>query len=134
MLSQRSEGWAASPARYDDGGFSGGSLERPALQALLGDIKAGRVQIIVVYKIDRLTRSLMDFAKLVKVFDAHDVTFVPVTQSFKVKRGFSACAGKGMAREARGKRGLRRSFSVMSGNRRLDGGGGRIRTYVDIVA
>ncbi len=70
------------PDRYDDGGFSGGTLERPALQRLLRDIEAGRVDIVVVYKIDRLSRSLMDFAKLVEVFDRNNVTFVSVTQSF----------------------------------------------------
>lgn len=82
IMSQRSEGWVASPELYDDGGFSGGSLERPALKKLLDDIKAGKVDIVVVYKIDRLTRSLADFAKLVEVFDEHSVTFVSVTQSF----------------------------------------------------
>ena len=68
--------------RYDDGGFSGGTLERPALRRLLADIEEGRVDVVVVYKIDRLSRSLMDFARLVEVFDAHAVTFVSVTQSF----------------------------------------------------
>ncbi|MCB1651851.1 MAG: recombinase family protein [Alphaproteobacteria bacterium] len=82
IMSQRSEGWRAAPTQYDDGGFSGGSLERPALERLIEDIKAGRVNIVVVYKIDRLTRSLADFAKLVDVFDEHGVTFVSVTQSF----------------------------------------------------
>ena len=67
---------------YDDGGFSGGTLERPALKRLLADIEEGLVDVVVVYKIDRLSRSLMDFAKLVEVFDAHGVTFVSVTQSF----------------------------------------------------
>src|SRR3984885_5218440 len=69
VASQRSEGWLLVPDRYDDGGFSGGNLERPALKRLLGDIEAGRVDVVVVYKIDRLSRSLMDFAKLVEVFD-----------------------------------------------------------------
>lgn len=82
IISQRSEGWACSPAFYDDGGFSGGSLDRPALERLLDDIKAGKINIVVVYKIDRLTRSLADFAKLVDVFDEYGVTFVSVTQSF----------------------------------------------------
>lgn len=82
IASQRSEGWAALPAAYDDGGFSGGSLERPALQRLLNDVSAGKVNVIVVYKIDRLSRSLADFAKLVELFDQHKVTFVSVTQSF----------------------------------------------------
>ncbi len=82
ITSQKSEGWVVSKEKYDDGGFSGGSLERPALRKLLDDIKAGKVHIIVVYKIDRLTRSLMDFAKLVQVFDEYGTTFVSVTQSF----------------------------------------------------
>ena len=82
IISQRSEGWKAAPKPYDDGGFSGGSLERPALKILIDDIKAGKVNIVVVYKIDRLTRSLADFAKLVDVFDEYGVTFVSVTQSF----------------------------------------------------
>ena len=82
VTSQRAEGWVLVPDRYDDGGISGGTLERPALQRLLRDIEAGRVDVIVVYKIDRLSRSLMHFAKLVEVFDAHSVTFVSVTQSF----------------------------------------------------
>jgi len=82
IASQRSEGWKAMREQYDDGGFSGGTLNRPGLQTLLEDVKDGLVDVIVVYKIDRLSRSLMDFAKLVEVFDAHDVTFVSVTQSF----------------------------------------------------
>ena len=82
ITSQKSEGWVVSKEKYDDGGFSGGSLERPALKRLLDDIRTGKVHIVVVYKIDRLTRSLMDFAKLVQVFDEHGTTFVSVTQSF----------------------------------------------------
>lgn len=82
ITSQKSEGWVTSPTLYDDGGFSGGSLVRPALERLLADIKAGKLHIVVVYKIDRLTRSLADFAKLVEVFDTYGVTFVSVTQSF----------------------------------------------------
>src|SRR5882757_8964593 len=69
VASQKAEGWRPVPDRYDDGGFSGGTLERPALRRLLADIEAGRVDVIVVYKIDRLSRSLMDFSKLVEVFD-----------------------------------------------------------------
>jgi DNA invertase Pin-like site-specific DNA recombinase len=82
VASQRAEGWLLVPDRYDDGGFTGGTLERPALQRLLADIEAGRVDVIIVYKIDRLSRSLMDFAKLIEVLEAHNVTFVSVTQSF----------------------------------------------------
>jgi DNA invertase Pin-like site-specific DNA recombinase len=82
VASQRAEGWLLVSDRYDDGGFSGGTLDRPALKRLLIDIEAGKVDIVVVYKIDRLSRSLMDFSRLVEVFDQHKVTFVSVTQSF----------------------------------------------------
>ena len=82
VASQKAEGWLLVPDRYDDGGFSGGTLERPALRRLMADIEAGKVDVVVVYKIDRLSRSLMDFARLVEVFDRHSVTFVSVTQSF----------------------------------------------------
>lgn len=82
ITSQKAEGWTAVKTEYSDGGFSGGNIERPGLQKLLEDIRAGKVNIIVVYKIDRLTRSLMDFTKLVEIFDQHQVTFVSVTQSF----------------------------------------------------
>ncbi|GEL43462.1 hypothetical protein MEX01_40530 [Methylorubrum extorquens] len=82
VKSQAHEGWQLQPECYDDGGFSGGSLERPALQRLLADVEAGRVEIIVVYKVDRLTRALSDFAKLVELFDRHGVSFVSVTQAF----------------------------------------------------
>lgn len=82
VASQKPEGWVAIRDRYDDGGFSGGTLDRPGLQQLLSDVEAGLVDVIVVYKIDRLSRSLMDFAKLVEVFDRNNVTFVSVTQSF----------------------------------------------------
>ncbi len=82
VKSQAHEGWRLIRERYDDGGFSGGSLDRPALQQLLADIREQRIDIVVVYKVDRLTRSLTDFAKLVELFDAHGVAFVSVTQSF----------------------------------------------------
>jgi DNA invertase Pin-like site-specific DNA recombinase len=82
IASQRSEGWTLLAGRYDDGGVSGGTLDRPALKRLLEDIEKGLVDIVVVYKIDRLSRALMDFAKLVEVFDRNGVTFVSVTQSF----------------------------------------------------
>jgi site-specific DNA recombinase len=82
ILSQASEGWSLLPEVYDDGGLSGGTLERPALQRLLGDIEAGKIDIVVVYKVDRLTRSLIDFAKLVETMDRTEVSFVSVTQSF----------------------------------------------------
>ena len=82
VASQKPEGWVPVADRYDDGGWSGGNLDRPALQRLLADIEAGRIDVVVVYKIDRLSRALMDFAKLVEVFDRRGVTFVSVTQSF----------------------------------------------------
>jgi site-specific DNA recombinase len=82
IASQKAEGWIALPDHYDDGGISGGTLERPALQRLLRDIETGMVDVVVVYKIDRLSRSLTDFAKLVEVFERHNVTFVSVTQQF----------------------------------------------------
>ncbi|WP_243692822.1 recombinase family protein, partial [Sulfuritortus calidifontis] len=82
IASQRHEGWIAVEDGYDDGGYSGGNLDRPALERLLADIEAGRIDIVVVYKIDRLTRSLADFAKLVEVFDRNGVSFVAVTQQF----------------------------------------------------
>ena len=82
IKSQAHEGWTAVRDSFDDGGFSGGSLDRPALQLLLDAIRARRIDVVVVYKVDRLTRSLADFAKLVELFDAHGVSFVSVTQSF----------------------------------------------------
>lgn len=82
VLSQASEGWTLLPDEYDDGGLSGGTLERPALQRLLADVAAGKVDIIVIYKLDRLTRSLLDFAKLVEALDQAGTSFVSVTQSF----------------------------------------------------
>ncbi|MGA7866998.1 MAG: recombinase family protein, partial [Stellaceae bacterium] len=80
--SQRHEGWVCLRATYDDGGFSGATMDRPALQQLLADITAGRVDTVVVYKIDRLTRSLADFAKIVEILDAKSASFVSVTQQF----------------------------------------------------
>lgn len=81
-LSQRHEGWTVTTDRYDDGGFSGGTLERPGLKRLLADIEAGKVDIILLYKIDRLTRSLSDFAKIVEILDRKGASFVSITQSF----------------------------------------------------
>src|SRR3954452_12386852 len=82
VASQRHEGWMLLRERYDDGGFSGGTMERPALQRLLADIAAGWIDIVVVYKVDRLTRALGDFARIVELFDRHNVSFVSVTQAF----------------------------------------------------
>jgi site-specific DNA recombinase len=82
IRSQAHASWILIRSRYDDGGFSGGSTDRPALQQLLADVKARRINVIVVYKVDRLTRSLADFAKMIELFDAHGVSFVSVTQQF----------------------------------------------------
>src|SRR6187397_2846929 len=82
IRSQAHAGWILLRGKYDDGGFSGGDTERPALQRLLEDVRDGKVDVIVVYKVDRLTRSLADFAKLVELFDRHSVSFVSVTQQF----------------------------------------------------
>src|SRR5258707_2534977 len=80
IKSQAHAGWTLIRSRYDDGGYSGGSTDRPDLQKLLDDIRARRIDVIVVYKVDRLTRSLADFAKLVELFDAHGVSFVSVSR------------------------------------------------------
>ena len=82
IASQRHEGWQCLGKRYDDGGFSGGTIERPALNDLLTDIRAGHIDCVVVYKVDRLSRSILDFAKLIHLFDEHEVSFVSVTQQF----------------------------------------------------
>jgi DNA invertase Pin-like site-specific DNA recombinase len=82
IKSQQNEGWHLVKTAYDDGGFSGASMARPALERLLADIKQKLIDVVVVYKVDRLTRSLADFAKMVEVFDAHGVSFVAVTQQF----------------------------------------------------
>ncbi len=85
ILSQRHEGWVALPDRYDDGGFTGGNMERPALKRLLADIDVSRVDAVVTYKVDRLSRSLLDFARLMEVFDKHGVRFVAVTQQLDTR-------------------------------------------------
>ncbi|MCK6485489.1 MAG: recombinase family protein, partial [Phycisphaerae bacterium] len=82
IASQKAEGWVCPPDRYDDGGFTGGNMDRPALKRLLADIEAGKIDCVVVYKVDRLSRSLMDFARIVEVFERHNVSFVSVTQHF----------------------------------------------------
>jgi DNA invertase Pin-like site-specific DNA recombinase len=82
---QRHEGWTAVKQHYDDGGFSGGSLERPGLKQLMADIEAGKIDVVVIYKIDRLTRSLSDFARIVEVLEKGNASFVSVTQSFNTK-------------------------------------------------
>src|ERR1700735_494112 len=82
IASQKREGWSPVGETYDDGGFSGGTMERPAFRRLLSDVNASRIDVVVVYKVDRLTRSLSDFAKIVEIFDRHGVSFVSVTQQF----------------------------------------------------
>src|SRR5580704_13295562 len=82
VLSQRHEGWQLLAAKYDDGGFSGGNMERPGLKKLLDDIASGKIDTVIVYKVDRLTRSLTDFARIVETFDNQGVSFVSVTQQF----------------------------------------------------
>src|SRR5690242_16396431 len=82
IASQQQEGWVCLPDRYDDGGFTGGNTERPALQRLLADIADGKIDAVVIYKIDRLSRSLLDFAKMMDLFEAHRVSLVSVTQQF----------------------------------------------------
>lgn len=80
IASQRHEGWLEDPTRYDDGGFSGGSMDRPALARLLAAVERGAIDVVVVYKVDRLTRALADFARIVAIFDAAGASFVSVTQ------------------------------------------------------
>ena len=82
VASQKTEGWVVLPDRYDDGGFSGGTIDRPGLRRLLGDIEAGKIDCVVVYKVDRLSRSLLDFARIMETFEGHHVSFVSVTQHF----------------------------------------------------
>ena len=82
IKSQTHEGWKIIQKQYNDGGYSGGTMNRPAFQELLDDIKEGKIDIVVVYKVDRLTRSLMDFSKIIEVFDKHSASFVSITQHF----------------------------------------------------
>jgi len=89
IRSQIHEGWTVVQTQYDDGGFSGGTMERPALQRLMDDIHSKKVDVVVVYKVDRLTRSLSDFAKIVEIFDTRSVSFVSVTQQFNTTTSLS---------------------------------------------
>jgi site-specific DNA recombinase len=82
IVSQKAEGWTVLADRYDDGGYSGGSMDRPALDRLLRDIDRGKIDCVVVYKVDRLSRSLLDFARIMERFERHGVSFVSVTQQF----------------------------------------------------
>ena len=137
LSSQRAEGWVLVPDRYDDGGFSGATLERPALRRLLADIEAGRVDIIVIYKLDRLSRSLMDFVKLIELFDQHDVTFVCVTQSFNTTTSMGRLtlnillSFAQFEREVIGER-IRDKFAASQGARNVDGRKGAARIF-DVV-
>ena len=89
VASQRHAGWELVPTHYDDGGFTGANIERPALKRLMEDIEAGRVDVVVVYKVDRLSRSLLDFARLMEVFERQRVSFVSVTQQFNTAQNCS---------------------------------------------
>ena len=91
VKSQAHEGWRLIRDRYDDRGFSGGSMEHPTLRKLIEEVRQGGVDIIVVYKVDRRTRSLADFAKLVELFDEHDVSFVSVSQAFNTTTSIAEC-------------------------------------------
>src|ERR1700720_917377 len=82
IQSQRHEGWKCLPTRYDDGGFTGGNMDRPALKRLMADVEAGRIDCVIVYKVDRLSRSLLDFSRIMESFDKRGVSFVSVTQQF----------------------------------------------------
>lgn len=125
IKSQAHAGWVQVKARYDDGGFSGGSTDRPALQSLLEDIRARKVDVIVVYKVDRLMRSFADFAKLVELFDAHDVSFVSVTQQFNTTTSMERLTlNPGNPRE----NGVFAQAGEMSGLRRLDSGPSKDQT------
>jgi DNA invertase Pin-like site-specific DNA recombinase len=99
ITSQKIEGWVLVPELYDDGGLSGGTLERPGLQSMLIDIRAGKVDRVIVYKINRLTRSLSDFAKIVDIFDDAGATFVSVTQSFNTATSMGRLTMKLVSRE-----------------------------------
>ena len=85
IASQQREGWVCLPDKYDDGGYSGGNVDRPALKKLMADIAAGKVDAVVVYKVDRLSRSLLDFSRLMETFDKHGVSFTSVTQAFNTR-------------------------------------------------
>ena len=82
IQSQRHEGWKCLSTRYDDGGFTGGNMDRPALKRLLADVEAGKIDSVITYKVDRLSRSLLDFARIIGIFEKHHVSFVSITQQF----------------------------------------------------
>ena len=97
IQSQRHEGWNVINTNYNDGGFSGGNMDRPALTSLLNELKAGRIDVIVVYKVDRLSRSLADFVRLIELFDQHQVSFVSVTQQFNTSTSMGTTDAKCVA-------------------------------------
>ena len=92
IRSQANEGWELVPDRYDDGGFSGGNIERPALKRLMEDIQAGKIDCVIIYKVDRLSRSLLDFARVMETFDKFSVSFVSVTQHFNTTHSMGRLA------------------------------------------
>ena len=95
IASQRREGWLCLIERYDDGGYTGGNMQRPALKRLISDIEAGQVDCVIVYKVDRLSRSLLDFAKMMQTFDERKVSFVSVTQQFNTAQSMGALLDPG---------------------------------------
>jgi predicted site-specific integrase-resolvase len=115
IKSQASQGWKLVRERYDDGGISGGTLERPGLQRLLADIAAEHIDIVVVYKVDRLTRSLLDFAKLVEAFDKAGTSFVSITQSFNTTTSMGRLTLNMLLSCLRGAQGLRWSSQCWTG-------------------
>jgi DNA invertase Pin-like site-specific DNA recombinase len=123
IKSQAHEGWKLVRARYDDGGLSGGTLERPALQCLLADVAANLIDVVVVYKVDRLTRSLTDFAKLVEVFEGHGVSFVSVTQQFNTTNSMGRLTLNVLLSFAQFEREVARSKHRVAETGRMIGGG-----------
>jgi site-specific DNA recombinase len=101
VTSQRHQGWQLIETAYDDGGLSGRTMARPALQRLLAEIEGRRIDIVLVYKVDRLTRSLADFARIIETFDAHEVSFVSVTQQFNTTASISSTRARPSARGSR---------------------------------
>ncbi|HWY21212.1 MAG TPA: recombinase family protein [Candidatus Acidoferrum sp.] len=136
ILSQRQEGWRVVPTRYDDGGYSGGNMERPALKRLLEDVEARKVNVIVVYKVDRLTRSLSDFAKIVEALDARGVSFVSVTQQFNTTSSMGRLtlnillSFAQFEREVTGER-IRDKIAASKKIRNVDGRLGTARLWLD---
>jgi DNA invertase Pin-like site-specific DNA recombinase len=127
IKSQAHAGWTLIRSRYDDGGYSGGSTGRPDLQRLLEDIRARKIDVIIVYKVDRLTRSLADFAKLVELFDSHSVSFVSVTQQFNTTTSMGRLTLNVLLSFAQFEREVNRGDNSYEGNRRNGPGCGNRR-------